>query len=133
MSTFSDLVRSRRDWIHNVLIPWCRTAPLAELRKAAEEWADIAGRVDPDLSLWLWAWSRFPVLYGEGLRGLDETFEVDVELRSGVVVRGFPDSRASRRGVLSVQTVSGPAGPFPIDEVAAVRRADGGATAPGMR
>jgi hypothetical protein len=123
MTTFQELVDSRKDWIQQVLIPWCRSAALVELRKAAEEWGDIAGRVDPDFSLWLWAWSRFPVLYVEGLRGLDETFEVDVLLRDGRRACGFPDARASRRGLLVLRGSSGTHGPFTIDEVQQVARA----------
>lgn len=133
MPTFQVLVDSRKAWIAEVLIPWCRSAPLAELRKAADEWHDIAGRVDPEFSLWLWAWSRFPVLYVEGLRGLDESYEVEVQLADGGSTRGFPDARASRRGTLTLGSVTGAAGPFLIDQVRSVRRADKDATTPEMR
>jgi hypothetical protein len=122
MPTFEDLVASRKTWIAEVLIPWCRSAPLVELRKAADEWGDIAGRVDPEFSLWLWAWSRFPPLYVEGLRGLDESFEVEVTLHDGRREQGFPDARASRRGQLFLVGRSGRVGPFLIDQVADVRR-----------
>ena len=107
MTSFQDLVESRKAWISESLIPWCRQASLVDLRKAAEEWGDIAGRVDPEFSLWLWAWSRFPALYVDGLRGLEETFEVAVRLRDGRVLRGFPDARQSRRGMLVVQGQEG--------------------------
>lgn len=122
MSTFTQLVESRKAWINEVLIPWCRTAPLPELRKAADEWSDIAGRVDPEFSLWLWAWSRFPVLYVEGLRGVEETYAVRVGLRDGREFQGYPDARQSRRGALVLQTRSGAVGPFWIDEVSQVDR-----------
>lgn len=128
MSTFQHLVDARKDWINSVLIPWCRRAPLVELRKAADEWGDIAGRIAPEFSLWLWAWSRFPVLYVEGLQGLDETYEVAVRLRDGREICGYPDSRRSLRGVLVVQAAEGAAGPFPIDDVVEVVRRQ---TAPG--
>jgi hypothetical protein len=122
MIAFDDLVASRKDWIESVLKPWCRGAPLGELRKAAQEWHDIAGRVDPDLTLWLWAWSRFPVLYHDSLRGLDESFQVKVRLRDGTEQTGFPDSRASRRGTLMLATGEGDVGPFSIDDVESVER-----------
>ena len=120
MSTFDDLAAARKTWINDVLIPWCRTAPLTELRKAADEWGDIAGRVDPEFSLWLWAWSRFPVFYVEGLQGVNETHEVEVRMNDGTTHRGFPDARESRRGQLVLQRIDGRAGPFSIDDVADV-------------
>lgn len=120
--TFLDLAASRRDWIATVLIPWCRQVPLQELRKAADEWHDIAGRVDPERTLWLWAWSRFPVLHVEGLPGLDETYEVELQTRTGEQFRGYPNARGSQRGRLLLQGGDGPIGPFSIDDVVAVRR-----------
>ncbi|MFV0445330.1 MAG: hypothetical protein ACK5Q5_17270 [Planctomycetaceae bacterium] len=122
MSDFQDLIDSRKSWIAEVLIPWCRQAELPELRKAADEWFDIAGRIEPDFSLWLWAWSRFPCLYVEGLQGLDETYEVHVTLRDGRRFQGFPNARESRRGVLVLQTLTGPEGPWRLDEVQSVER-----------
>lgn len=129
MTTFDELAASRRAWIADVLQPWCRSAPLSELRKAADEWGDIAGRVDPDLTLWLWAWSRFPVLYEEGLTGLNETHEVVVCLRDGSEHRGYPDARQSERGMLVLLGRSESAGaiqlgPFTIDDVVSVTRVD---------
>jgi hypothetical protein len=132
MSSFQELVDARKAWIADVLIPWCQAAPLQELRKAAEEWGDIAGRVDPEFSLWLWAWGRFPGLYVEGLRGLDETYEVEVRLRDGGMARGFPDARSSRRGALTLRSASGPLGPFGLDDIVEVRRVED-ATRPAMR
>ena len=126
--TFLDLAASRRDWIAGVLIPWCRQAPLLELRKAADEWHDIAGRVDPERTLWLWAWSRFPALYVDGLPGLDETYEVELRTRTGEEFRGFPNARGSQRGRLLLQGGDGPIGPFSIDDVVAVRRATDAST-----
>ena len=76
MSTFDDLVASRRNWIDDVLEPWCRTASLADLRKAGSEWGNIAGTVDVESTLWLWAWSRFPDLVNQELSAVDETHEV---------------------------------------------------------
>ncbi|MCA9052275.1 MAG: hypothetical protein KDA75_00490 [Planctomycetaceae bacterium] len=124
MPSFQDLVDSRKRWIDSELIPWCRSASLMELRKAAEEWGDIAGRVDPEFTLWLWAWSRFPVLFVEGLQGVDESYEVEVQTRDGNVHRGFPDARESRRGRLMLQGADGTVGPFSIDDVVAVNRCE---------
>lgn len=122
MATFADLVASRKGWIAQDLIPWCRQASLVDLRRAEEEWLDIAGKVAPEFSLWLWAWSRFPVLYQEGLRGLNETYAVTVRLRSGESVTGFPDARRSNRGELVVAGSSAEYGPYRIDDVVEVVR-----------
>jgi len=121
MPTFADLVDSRKAWIQGELIPWCRGASLKDLVRAEEEWLDIAGKVAPQFSLWLWAWSRFPVLYLEGLRGLNETHEVTVRLHSGETWIGFPDARASQRGRLVLTGKTGDAGPFSLDDVAEVQ------------
>ena len=122
MASFQDLIDSRKAWVNDELVPWCRKAVLRDLRKAEDEWGDIAGRVAPEFSLWLWAWSRFPVLYVEGLQGLDETYEVEVTLRDGRTFRGFPDARKSQRGMLTIQGADGPVGPFSIDDVSRVDR-----------
>ncbi len=122
MSSFQDLVESRKQWIESVLKPWCQSAPLNALRKAAEEWGDIAGRVDPDRTLWLWAWGRFSALYVDGLPGLDETYEVQVLLRSGQCVTGFPDARESRQGMLVLQGKNAPIGPISIDDIESIER-----------
>ncbi len=126
LTAFLELSASRRAWIQEVLIPWCRTANVPSLMKAEMEWGDIAGRVDPQFSLWLWAWSRFPVLFVEGLRGIDETWLVKVVLRDGTEHTGYPDSRRSSRAFLVLtETVEGQPvdrGPFPLDKVAGVER-----------
>ncbi len=131
---FSELAASRRAWIDEVLKPWCRQAPRAELLRAELEWNDIAGRVDPQATLWTWAWSRFPDLVSEGLPGVDETYEVEVTLRDGRRFVGFPNARESTAGRLVLMTRppqpgSEPTqcGPFSIDEIAAVRRRATGA------
>ena len=80
--SFDALAASRRAWIDDVLRPWCREARRTDLLKAEQEWNDIAGKVDADRTLWLWAWSRFPCLYVDGLGGLEESWEVRVTLRA---------------------------------------------------
>ena len=122
MTTFSDLVESRRAWLHEVLIPWCRVASRADLLRAEQEWTDIAGKIAPERSLWLWAWSRFPVLYVDGLGGLEESWPVTVELRDGTRLAGYPDNRASDRGRLVIQSEAGPSEPLSIDEIVRVER-----------
>jgi hypothetical protein len=124
MTTFSDLVASRRAWLSEVLIPWCRVASRADLIRAEQEWTDIAGKIAPERSLWLWAWSRFPALYVEGLGGLEESWAVRVVLRDESVMEGFPDNRASGRGHLVIQTPSGPSRAIVIDEIVSVERTD---------
>jgi len=127
MSTFDELVASRKAWLSNVLQPWCRSAPLVALRQAELEWNDIAGKVASEKTLWPWAWSRFPDLVHESL-GIEETAEVKVTLHDGRTVRGFPDSRASQQGKLVLwgtdETSGDPhgLGPFSIEEIAAVKR-----------
>jgi hypothetical protein len=126
LTAFHALTASRRGWIAEFLIPWCRTANVPSLLKAEMEWGDIAGRVDPQFSLWLWAWSRFSVLYVDGLRGLDESFLVRVTLRDGSQHIGFPESRLSQRAQIVLvdredgQTVE--RGPFRLDQVQSVER-----------
>jgi hypothetical protein len=91
------------------------------------EWGDIAGRVDPQFSLWLWAWSRFPVLYVEGLKGLDETYAVQVTTIDGATFSGYPDSRASSRTQLMlVDAQTGDSvGPLKLDRIASIERVTG--------
>ncbi len=129
LSPFHDLTASRRAWIQEFLIPWCRTANVPSLFKAEMEWGDIAGRVEPQFSLWLWAWSRFPVLYVEGLRGLDESFLVRVTLADGTQHEGYPDGRASSRAILVLADREDgkpvERGPFRLDQVQSVERIDG--------
>jgi hypothetical protein len=122
MTTFSDLVASRRAWLSDVLIPWCRVASRADLIRAEQEWTDIAGKVAPERSLWLWAWSRFPALYVEGLGGLEESWPVKLVLRDGSTIEGFPDNRQSGRGQLVIQTAAGPTAPINIDDISTVDR-----------
>ena len=127
MAEFDDLVASRKAWITDFLQPWCRSAPLAALKRAELDWADIAGKVTADKTLWPWAWARFPDLVHETL-GIEETTEVQVILNDGHTVRGYPDARASLQGQL-VLWGSDPAGtdprelgPYSIDRVAKVSR-----------
>ena len=130
LSAFQALSASRRAWIQEFLIPWCRTANVPSLLKAEMEWGDIAGRVDPQFSLWLWAWSRFPVLYVEGLRGLEESYLVRLTLLDSSHHEGYPDSRVSQWALLVLvdredgKTVQ--RGPFRLDHVQAVERAGAG-------
>ena len=98
--TFDELAASRRDWIQSVLRVWCRRASVKELRKAELEWFDLAGRADAGATLWKWAWERFPEAVHADMPGLNETYELLVELRDGRVLRGYPDARQSIRGQL---------------------------------
>lgn len=124
--SFAELAASRREWIAGVLIPWCRQASYRDLIEAEQDWANIAGQVDPGMTLWTWAWSRFPALIHEGLPGLNETCEVRVQTVEGQEVTGYPDREASSRGqvVLVTRTESGfqQAGPFRIDQIASAER-----------
>ena len=125
MKTFAELAASRREWIETVLRPWCARASRKELRLAEMEWGDLAGRVDPEATLWTWAWGRFPELVHEGLSGVSETREVRVRLADGREIVGYPDGRQSKQGelVLLARTATGridEQGPFSIDEIAAV-------------
>ncbi|MBM82767.1 MAG: hypothetical protein CMJ78_19570 [Planctomycetaceae bacterium] len=129
MATFDELVESRKTWIADVLKPWCQSAPLAELKQAAEEWVDIAGRVSPEMTLWPWAWSRFPGLVQEELNAIDETSQVEVTLKSGEVLSGYPDTRESPVGKLVLFCVSGAtvadashSEPMSLDEIESVRQ-----------
>ena len=126
MSTFEELVVSRRSWIDRELEPWCRSALRVDLQKAADEWLDIAGKVDVESTLWTWAWSRFSELVSEDLPGVDETHAVRLVLKDGRELVGFPDSRAAGPGQLIVIDVgeSGRTeGPISIDEIARVEPA----------
>ena len=129
LSSFEEIVASRREWIDNVLRPWCREAALKDLLRAELEWGDIAGRVDPQATLWTWAWGRFPALIHEGLSGVNETREVRVMLHNGSAVTGFPDNLRSQQGklVLVGRSAAGELleyGPYSIDEIAAVDPAE---------
>jgi hypothetical protein len=127
VTNFAELVASRREWIDSVLKPWCRGARLADLKRAELDWADIAGRVEPEATLWTWAWSRFPALVHEQLPGINETHEVRVTLKSGRVHAGYPDNRQSKGGRLTLLCASTESGrglvetpPISIDDIAAV-------------
>ncbi len=122
MPTFDDLIASRKQWIEDVLRPWCRQASRLELLLAEREWLDIAGRAGAEFTLWPWAWSRFSVLYVEGLKGIDETYEVTVTLTDGTAVVGFPDSQKSQQGQLVLVNAHGIQGPYALDLIAAVQR-----------
>ncbi|MBI1314292.1 hypothetical protein GC176_23600 [bacterium] len=128
VESFEQLAASRRTWISDVLVPWCRQARMRDLREAEFDWPNIAGRVDPAMTLYTWAWSRFPALIHESLSGLNETLEVSVKLRSGETVTGYPDARESSRGelVLTVATEAGfdLLGPYSIDDVISVEPAE---------
>lgn len=124
MTTFDELITSRKRWIDEVLQPWCRQASRKDLMRAAMEWGDIAGRVDENATLWTWAWSRFPALVHEGLAGVNETRAVQVTLKSGESFSGFPDARESTHGQLVLISISGGSeslGPFSIDDIADVQ------------
>lgn len=100
--TFADLVASRQQWIEGTLKPWCLAAPWKELFQAEQDWANIAGQVDAQGTLWAWAWSRFEALAHEGLPGIDETHPLRVTTRGGRVLEGYPDNRESRHGKLKL-------------------------------
>jgi hypothetical protein len=127
MNQFEQLVESRRRWIREVLQPWCRTASRADLRRAEREWTDLAGKVDPQATLWTWAWSRFPDLVNEAVGGIEETWPVQVTLADGRVCIGYADSRQSEQGQLVLIGSAASAdkrtlGPFSIDDIAGVAR-----------
>lgn len=126
MPTFEELVVSRKQWIEEVLKPWCAAAARKDLRLAEMEWVDIAGKVAPEKSLWTWAWGRFPALVHEELSGIDETAAVTVRLKDGREFSGYPDGRRSERGQLVLAGgEGGPASecdPISIDEIASVER-----------
>ena len=111
-----------------MLKPWCQTAPRAALRLAELDWADIAGRVSPEKSLWAWAWGRFPELVHAELNGIDESSAVTVTLKNGRQVTGFPDARQSEQGQLVIlcrdpnggRTTS--EGPFSMEDISAIVR-----------
>jgi hypothetical protein len=127
MHTFADLVSSRKAWLADVLIAWCVQAQLKDLRLAELEWGDIAGKVDPEKTLWYWAWSRFPELVNADMQSIDEARRVTVTLIDGSAFTGNPDSRKSKQGrlVLVGRDPANPRrseeyGPFSIDEIARV-------------
>jgi hypothetical protein len=129
VTSFADLIASRREWIEQTLKPWCRVAALKDLKRAELEWEDIAGKVDPKATLWTWAWGRFPSIVHEGLVGVDETHAVRVALKNGDAHVGYPDNRNSEGGrliLLSTES-TGPGrvaeiGPISIDDIAQIER-----------
>ena len=124
MSDFDQLVDSRKQWIADVLVPWCRLASLKQLVRAEREWMDIAGKVDPQRTLWLWAWGRFPGLVSEGLNGVEETYRVLVTLRDGSQQAGYPDARRTERGRLVLLGDDGESDPLSLDDIQSVERID---------
>jgi hypothetical protein len=129
MEHFQQLAESRRQWIQDVLIPWCAVATLRDLREAEHDWNNIAGRVDPKATLWSWAWGRFPDLVHGSLPGVNETIEVAVTLSSGETVIGYPENTLTVGGqlILLGRSESGemkPLGPFSIDNVVAAVATD---------
>ena len=127
MNSFEELVNSRKSWIDKTLRPWCQQARRMDLKKAEPDWVDIAGKVAPEKTLWLWAWSRFPELVHESM-GIEETSEVEVRLRDERAFRGFPDARNSQCGELVILGRD-PAteentefGPFSIDDIVSIQR-----------
>ncbi len=128
MSDFDQLVASRKQWIADVLIPWCREASLKQLQRAEREWTDIAGKVAPEMTLWLWAWGRFPTLVSDGLSGVDETYRVLVTLRDGTQRAGYPDARQSERGRLVLIGDDGENDPLSLDDIQSVERESEGPT-----
>jgi hypothetical protein len=126
--TFEALVASRQQWIADVLKPWCRAACWKELFKASQDWSNLAGVVDPQATLWTWAWSRFPALVEDGLTGINETYPVRVTTRDQRLIVGYPDNRASQHGKLRVLCNSTDEGgstlsdAISIDDIVAVER-----------
>lgn len=127
MNSFAELVASRRRWIDSDLKPWCERAAYKDLRLAEETWPDIAGKVDPEKTLWFWAWSRFPALVNADLQGIDEARQVLVTLRDGRSVIGFPDARQSKQGTLTLLCRDSAdarrfveEGPFTLDEIQSI-------------
>lgn len=125
MNSFEELVASRRTWIEEILIPWCKVAPRRDLMLAENEWQDLAGRPSPEQTLWKWAWERFPVLTHSGLNTINETNEVSVVCSDGRKGLGYPDSTKSESGLLFLANAEGQiVGPFAIDEISSIDLVD---------
>lgn len=130
MHTFADLVASRKAWIETDLKPWCVKAALRDLRLAEQAWPDIAGKVDPEKTLWYWAWSRFPDLVNADLQAIDEAQKIAVALRDGRTLTGYPDARQSKQGELVLLGADpddarrfAEAGPFGVDQIVSISKA----------
>jgi hypothetical protein len=118
MQTFQNLVDSRRQWIDSTLIPWCKEASRKDLLLAEHEWQDLAGRPAPEMTLWKWAWERFPILSHTGLNAINETNCVVVQCVDGRIATGYPDAVRSQAGLLFLTIESGETmGPITIDEI----------------
>lgn len=127
MHSFGDLVQSRRAWIDEVLIPWCNVSSRKDLLLAEHEWQDLAGRPAPEMTLWKWAWERFPVLAEHGLNTINETNPVIVQCEDGRTGAGYPDAQRSLGGLLCLIDDQGQlVGPFAIDEISSIQVACGG-------
>ena len=131
MHTFAELVASRKAWIEAELKPWCHQAALRDLRLAEQAWPDIAGKVDAEKTLWLWAWSRFTALVNPDLQAIDEARRLTVTLRDGRSLTGYPDARQSQQGglVLLCADPDDPRrfveeGPLTLDEIASIAVAE---------
>jgi len=123
MPTFDELVASRRQWIDDVLKPWCLRASRKELLLAEQEWPNLAGKVAPEMTLWLWAWSRFPVLTVAGMTTINETMPVTLTTKEGIQLTGIPDARESKAGELILVTHEGESlDAIPIDEIESIER-----------
>lgn len=121
--TFAHLVTSRKEWLEGQLKPWCQRARQRDLLLAEQEWIDLAGKVDPEKTLWAWAWNRFPDLVHAEL-GIDESHEILVTFTSGETCQGYADARRSHQGKLYLIRSADRAdvGPFLIDDVQAVTK-----------
>ncbi|MEJ7593893.1 MAG: hypothetical protein WKF77_20330 [Planctomycetaceae bacterium] len=127
--TFDQLAAARRGWIEGVLRRWCQQASLKDLRKAEQEWFDIAGRADANATLWTWAWERFPAIVHPDLPGVHETHQMEVCLHDGSRLSGFPDARQSLRGMLVLVGTDADGsmithGAVSIDQIADVQQAN---------
>ena len=123
MKTFEELVKSRREWIDKILIPWCQVASRKDLLLAEHEWQDLAGRPDPEMTLWIWAWRRFPAICHDVQPTINETESVEVTCSDGRQVTGFPDARRSQSGLLFVVSEEGQTvGPVSIDDITSIEK-----------
>ncbi|QDV31048.1 hypothetical protein Spb1_29850 [Planctopirus ephydatiae] len=126
VTDFVSLVESRKHWIQQVLRPWCRSAPVTELRLAALNWVDLAGQISPDATLWPWAWERFEGVIHTEL-GFDESRQWKVSLRNGSEASGYINGRLSRgeqivlvyRDSHSEQLTT--TSPIGLDEISSIR------------